>query len=145
MSNEDIFKVVSTTDETKVIEVTRLQLSICETLKNLIEDTEEGDKVPVKQPVKILKLAMKYCIHYNGEAPEEDHYTIDGLDEWETNFIETLKNKELLDLMTCADFLQNPFLLNCCFRGLADRARGKTDEEVKEICLVSEDSVIEDE
>ena len=118
----------------KIYSITRQAAEMNQTIKDVLEHTE-GGAVPVPQENKVLDFVFEYCTHFNGNPPDDDHYQKDGLDAWEKDFaIGRMSHAELLDVINVSCFLQNHSLKYCCFRALADKARGKTPQQIKEIC-----------
>lgn len=141
-----IFKIKVTDRDDVTIEATRKQAEMNITFKDMLIDSNSDEYIPSNQNFQNMNNVMKFCIHHNGVAPPEDHYTKDGLSDLEKNeFIDTMSNKELLELINCASYLQNNALLQCCFRALADKARGKTKAEIQNLCCVPDNVVITEE
>ena len=139
----DIIFYIKAADSDEKIPAARREIEICKTVKDMVEDTDDGEIIPINQKLEDLKLVVKYCKYYKGSPPDEDHYTRDDLNDFEIEFIKSMSHKRLLELIKCASFLQNTPLINCCFRGLVDKARGKDTNEFKNICCVPSDVTVE--
>lgn len=112
------------------------------TIVDVLVDTPAGGIIPVNIESDILKHIIEYCNHYNGNPPDKDTYRVDGLNDWEKEFVNSMSHKDFLHLINAADFMQNDALKNCCFRGLSDKTRGQTKEKIREICGVDANVII---
>jgi S-phase kinase-associated protein 1 len=112
------------------------------TIKNTVEDTDDGTIDPVPCPgisSAILQKCIDYCTENQGAAPlnEEDHYR--QFTEWETEFC-NVERPVLFGMLEAANYLEIEAMLNLTCRAVAELLKNaKGDEEIKEIWGVPDD------
>ena len=134
---EEIKKITLVTNDGIKKEVSKDLIMKSGLVKNTIQDFPEGNEIPLNE-VKgdILDKILEYMTHYEKEEPQEIANPLKSNDfkkcvsEWDYNFI----NQELnivFEIMTAANFMDIPSLLDLCTAKVASFIIGKTSDEIR--------------
>ena len=106
-------------------------------VKNLIQDYPEDTEIPIKDVKgEILDKVLEFLNHYENEVPQEIAAPLKSNDfkkcvpEWDFNYI----NQELnivFEIMTAANYMDIPALLDLCAAKVASNINGKSTEEIR--------------
>ncbi len=130
------------------IDVSMNLVKMMGTIEEMIEDMgydENSD--PVELPNKtitttIFKQVMEYCQQYLNAENKEDM----GLNDWDTNFFSQIEMKpDLFNLLEAADFLHAKRLLETGCSFVAQKIKGKSVEDLREIFGVVNDFTPDEE
>lgn len=100
-----------------------------------------------------LGKIVDYLKHHKGKEPVEipkplpssKLSDIDGIDDWDVKFMESLTQDELFGVLLAANFMDVKPLLNLCCAKTASLMKGKTPKEIKDQFNIKDDYTKEEE
>ena len=111
----------------------------------------DEDEDPVRSNRNGLRSEADYKNHEIPDIHELKYLNLvktdkfDGIPEWDQNFLKNLSDGDFYDVMYVADYLDvRPLLIHCC-KFLADKLRGKSVEEVRQMLEIQSDYTPEEE
>ena len=118
------------------------------TVKNMVEDTEVVDPIPIQVEASILRMVIEYlsyhackekeCLVSQYEYPNEDTYA------WDKRFVK-VSDETLFELVIAANYLDIRSLLDTTCMAVADEMRGKTAQEIRTRFGIKNDFTPEEE
>ena len=108
-------------------------------LKGLISDFNVRQE-PVQLPdikFDILKKVVEYLTYYKDKTPKDIPKPMPSanlsevIDEWDVNFINSIELDNIFDLITAANYMDIPSLLDLSCAKIASLMKGKTSQEIR--------------
>lgn len=119
--------------------ITRNVAEMSATIKNLIEDTGTSNKIPIPNVTgAILTKIIEYCQHHIEHAEDPN------IKEWDQTFVD-IEQDALFQLILAVNYLDIHSLLDLGCKKVADRMKGKTTEELREMYNIKNDFSPEEE
>jgi len=130
--------VVVISSEGTEFEVDSGFMTQCGTIKGLLEDIPD-----VSEPIhlnnirgEIIQKILIYC-QYHKDHPvppvrEDQRWKSDNISEWDQEFMK-VENRILFEIMEAANFLELETLVDLGCKTIANKMKGKTIDEIKEI------------
>jgi len=102
-------------------------------ISDLLDEVGADDPIPIPNvDSAIMKLIIRYCEYHSFT------HTIEEFDTFDRDFFEDIRScTQLLEIVSAANFLNIPELLDKSTDAVADLLRGKTPENIREILGVS--------
>eukprot|EP00735_Rhodelphis_limneticus_P003622 TRINITY_DN15111_c0_g1::TRINITY_DN15111_c0_g1_i1::g.24933::m.24933 TRINITY_DN15111_c0_g1::TRINITY_DN15111_c0_g1_i1::g.24933 ORF type:complete len:154 (-),score=31.53,sp/Q9LNT9/ASK4_ARATH/58.39/1e-58,Skp1/PF01466.14/1.2e+03,Skp1/PF01466.14/3.3e-40,Skp1_POZ/PF03931.10/3.1e-22,Skp1_POZ/PF03931.10/5.1e+03,Myb_DNA-binding/PF00249.26/0.084,Myb_DNA-binding/PF00249.26/1.7e+02,Med15_fungi/PF05397.7/5.7,Med15_fungi/PF05397.7/4.2,Med15_fungi/PF05397.7/1.4e+03,BTB/PF00651.26/0.092,HHH_5/PF14520.1/1.1,HHH_5/ len=138
-SSKEHVKLSSSDNE--IFEVDRDIALMAHTIKDLLDDTEEDQVIPLPNvSSKILAKVIEYCRYHNEmkDASEED------VKQWDEEFVK-VDQGTLFYLILAANYLNIKSLLDLTCKTVADMIRGRTPEEIRQHFNIKNDFTPEEE
>lgn len=113
---------------------------MCVTLKNVIEDIDETESIPVpKVSGAILAKVIDFCEHH-----ADDQERAVDLSDWNLRFLD-MDKKDMFEVVLAANFLNSTPLIEVVCRYIAKSIRGKNSEEIREMFNIKNDFTKQEE
>lgn len=122
-----------------MFEVEEADVSLCQTIKGMIEDDCASDEIPIPNVTGSILAKVIEFNKKNGNAGEEEE-----MKKWNAEFV-NIEQNVLFDLILAANYLNNKKLLDLTCQTVADRIKDKSPEEVREIFHITNDFTPEEE
>ena len=102
-------------------------------ISDLLDEVGADDPIPIPNvDSTIMKLILKFAEYHSFT------HTIEEFDTFDRNFFEDIRScSQLLEIVSAANFLNIPELLDKSTDAVADLLRGKTPESIREILGVT--------
>ncbi|GMS97811.1 hypothetical protein PENTCL1PPCAC_19986 [Pristionchus entomophagus] len=148
------------------VEVDMTMINQCQTLKNLVQDTNLGaegaaEKLEIPLPnvnAATLKHIINWCDHHKNDATvvEEEgeekkkkkETKSDDIPEWDVNFLSADNGVEisvLCEIIHAANYLHIQALLDRSCKTIANMMKGKSSEEIRQTFNIPNDFTPEEE
>jgi len=133
--------LVSSGDNPKRLEIEKAFAQMSKLVANIIEGDSEASQIQVKQvDGDTLQLIVDYLNHHKGTEPDEIAKPIRSVkmekivgDQWDAEFINDLKKRQLFQLILGANYMDCKSLLHLGCAKVATMIKGKSPEEIKQI------------
>jgi S-phase kinase-associated protein 1 len=130
-------------EDGKIFHMLESHVRMCGTLKNILddidEDIQEDETGEIVVPISsnILKMIIDFCSKYEyipikDIEQEELELRINPLEGWKKDFV-SVPIEQLFEMIKAANFIDLKQMLNICCKSIADKIKGKTPKEMKQI------------
>lgn len=156
MNDSDKIKLISSNDEE--FEVSLAMAEMFGTVKNMLEDLGGGNDFPIPLPnvnSATLSKIIEYCEYELSKRPKIEEETADTTDsdtnnsiiedEWHQEYINSMDQAVLFEVILGANYLELKSLLDLCCKGIANMIKGKTPEEIRKTFNIKNDFTPEEE
>jgi len=145
-------KILLQCSDDQVIEVDPAIIEMSGTLRNMMDDLNEGgdsSSIPVPNVTsKIMQKVIEYCTHHHAHpapALTDDRARLDEpIDAWDQEFCKVDLNT-IFELILAANYLDIHQLLDVTCKSIANIIKGKSPEEIRKIFNIKNDFSPEEE
>ena len=119
-------------------------------IESIIEINPDSTEIPLKLDSSILKKVKEYLEHYKDKEPLEIEKPLPSnnfkecVDEWDYNFTD-IELSILFELILASNYLDIKSLLELASIKIASIMKGKTTEEIRKVCNITNDFTPEEE
>ncbi|GJQ10828.1 hypothetical protein GpartN1_g4965.t1 [Galdieria partita] len=134
-------KLVSSDNE--IFEIETSIISLSETIKNVLEDTEDTESIPLPNVEgRILAKVIEYCRYHSllKTIPQSE----EDIERWDREFL-NIDQPTLFHLILAANYLDIKSLLDLTCKRVADMIKGKKPEEIRKEFNIVNDFTPEEE
>lgn len=136
----------STSDQ-KTVDVAEEVVRQSVLIKELLDDVgKENTLNVVPLPMvtsKIFEKIVEFMVHQseksNSGGDDDDDDSNKTLDDWEEDFFNTCDDDTLLELLSASNYLDFPLLVDFAAKTFAERLKGKTVQEMRDMLHVEND------
>lgn len=148
--DQDMVTIVSQEDEQ--FQLPRSVAKRSELIKNMIDDGDD-EVVPLPNITSTdLTFVIDYLYHFADGSTEPTEIPkplpdaeLNFLSEWEKQFLDSLDQYQLFQVILGADYLNIPSLLDLTCAKIASFIKGKTPEEIRQMFNIVNDFTPEEE
>ncbi|CAJ0578933.1 unnamed protein product, partial [Mesorhabditis spiculigera] len=128
-------------------------------VKQMVPDLgiDDDEEIKTMRPIPLinvgseaLALVVKWCEHHKTmPAWEEEKWWLNERDaemrRWEREFITAMSPDQLFNVFSAANYMDIKCLFDKCAEAVADMARGKSVEEIREVWILENDFTPEEQ
>lgn len=133
-------QVTLMTSDSKTVVLSRAACALCKTIENLVLDLGVESVIPVPSVNEQIMLLAKQYAEYKVVNPnpppsendeKKDVRRTDDILPWDKEFMNTLEQSTLFDLIMAANYLECKDLLDLGCKTVANMIKGKSVEELR--------------
>merc|ERR1712146_431388 len=149
MDEDEVAKISLKSSDEQVFEVDPEVAHMSETIKNMMEDTDPSQMIPLPNVTgSVLTKVIEYCKYkVASKGPKEgekaDSKSDDEVKNWENDFVK-VDQGTLFQLILAANYLNIKELLDLTCYTVANMIRGKSPEEIRKAFNIKNDFTPED-
>nr|QKY15273.1 SKP1/ASK1 target protein binding component, putative kinetochore protein (SKP1/snRK) [Polytomella parva] len=144
-------KIRLLTSDNQVIEVEEEIAFFSMTIKNVIEDTEGSEAIPLPNvPQRVLQKIIKYCKYHveanrRDESDARNYKSKEEIEAWDAEFVKFEDIEMLYRVLQAANYLDIKSLMDLLCKHVASMMKGKTPEEIRKTFNIENDFTPEEE